>query len=211
MGGHGGLNILPQKSWNVYGRENRLKVARDQAAHAEVEAARLAKHQQAEGQRRRLQLLDRARQRAGIDRSELPDSASILPVAQQPTQEDEEVAKPFTLFPDTSLEQNPEIVEEKRHESRARGSEATRTSDARFDAAFKFAHTVGGKQPWHVKPQNVLGNLTYSAATSRMVPAQHTARNITAPSITRRHGANLARETQQWMQLLSARPEDRTR
>ena len=32
MGGHGGLNILPQKSWNVYGQTNRDKVAADEAA-----------------------------------------------------------------------------------------------------------------------------------------------------------------------------------
>lgn len=35
MGGHGGLNILPQKRWNVYNYENREKVRRD-----EEEAAR---------------------------------------------------------------------------------------------------------------------------------------------------------------------------
>ncbi|KAL2642980.1 hypothetical protein R1flu_010567 [Riccia fluitans] len=35
MGGHGGLNILPQKRWNVYNFENREKVKRD-----EEEAAR---------------------------------------------------------------------------------------------------------------------------------------------------------------------------
>lgn len=29
MGGHGGLNILPQKKWNVYNRDNREKVERD--------------------------------------------------------------------------------------------------------------------------------------------------------------------------------------
>lgn len=29
MGGHGGLNILPQKRWNVYNRDNREKVERD--------------------------------------------------------------------------------------------------------------------------------------------------------------------------------------
>ena len=46
MGGHGGLNILPQKSWNVYGRENRLKVARDEAQHAEEEQARLEKQRE---------------------------------------------------------------------------------------------------------------------------------------------------------------------
>lgn len=29
MGGHGGLNILPQKKWNVYNRDNRSKVDKD--------------------------------------------------------------------------------------------------------------------------------------------------------------------------------------
>jgi hypothetical protein len=30
MGGHGGLNILPQKRWNVYNYDNREKVEKDQ-------------------------------------------------------------------------------------------------------------------------------------------------------------------------------------
>ena len=34
MGGHGGLNILPQKSWNVYNRDNRQRVADDEAQGA---------------------------------------------------------------------------------------------------------------------------------------------------------------------------------
>ena len=34
MGGHGGLNILPQKSWNVYNWDNRLKVEEDVAKAA---------------------------------------------------------------------------------------------------------------------------------------------------------------------------------
>jgi len=34
MGGHGGLNILPQKSWNVYGQKQRDRVRRDEEAHA---------------------------------------------------------------------------------------------------------------------------------------------------------------------------------
>lgn len=33
MGGHGGLNILPQKKWNVYNYDNRVKVESDQAKH----------------------------------------------------------------------------------------------------------------------------------------------------------------------------------
>lgn len=31
MGGHGGLNILPQKKWNVYNWDNRIKVSKDEA------------------------------------------------------------------------------------------------------------------------------------------------------------------------------------
>lgn len=35
MGGHGGLNILPQKKWNVYNWDNRQIVDRDKKAHAD--------------------------------------------------------------------------------------------------------------------------------------------------------------------------------
>lgn len=37
MGGHGGLNILPQKRWNVYNYENREKVRRDEEEAAKEE------------------------------------------------------------------------------------------------------------------------------------------------------------------------------
>lgn len=37
MGGHGGLNILPQKRWNVYNYENREKVRKDEEAAAKEE------------------------------------------------------------------------------------------------------------------------------------------------------------------------------
>ncbi|KAL6979742.1 hypothetical protein U1Q18_021398 [Sarracenia purpurea var. burkii] len=37
MGGHGGLNILPQKRWNVYNYDNREKVRQDEEAAAREE------------------------------------------------------------------------------------------------------------------------------------------------------------------------------
>lgn len=72
MGGHGGLNILPQKSWNgglrllyllpcvmcsqctitaraVYGRENRLKVSRDEAKFEEENKLKRERHVQVTG------------------------------------------------------------------------------------------------------------------------------------------------------------------
>lgn len=37
MGGHGGLNILPQKKWNVYNKDNRDIVERDKRIAREKE------------------------------------------------------------------------------------------------------------------------------------------------------------------------------
>ena len=61
MGGHGGLNILPQKSWNVYNRDNRQKVAEDEAKAA-AEAAAEARQENSERAQVGLQKL---RKRAG--------------------------------------------------------------------------------------------------------------------------------------------------
>ena len=40
MGGHGGLNILPQKKWNVYNFDNRQRVKRDEENHRKKLAAK---------------------------------------------------------------------------------------------------------------------------------------------------------------------------
>ncbi|KAL6775928.1 hypothetical protein ACKKBG_A19110 [Auxenochlorella protothecoides x Auxenochlorella symbiontica] len=75
MGGHGGLNILPQKRWNVYGRENRLKVAEDEAKHAAEQEEATTRHQAAEAGYRHRMLLARARQRQGMPLVEPDDGA----------------------------------------------------------------------------------------------------------------------------------------
>ena len=56
MGGHGGLNILPQKSWNVYGQRNRQKVAENEAERDAKEAVAQGKRDQADRERRLLRL-----------------------------------------------------------------------------------------------------------------------------------------------------------
>lgn len=72
MGGHGGLNILPQKSWNVYSARNRARVAADEEQAAiEAQNARVA--EAAETARKNLLTL---RARVGGDNEEAASSAA---------------------------------------------------------------------------------------------------------------------------------------
>eukprot|EP00798_Chlamydomonas_sp_ICE-L_P020955 gene20955-27808_t len=76
MGGHGGLNILPQKSWHVYNQDNRYKVAQDEEKAKEEEDAAREKAMQADREHRRQRLL----QRAGVKGSS--GDAETLAVAE---------------------------------------------------------------------------------------------------------------------------------
>lgn len=81
QGGHGGLNILPQKSWHVYNQDNREKVGRDEAKQREEDAQAEAKHAQAEREYRHQALLLRARQRTGALPASADSPLQVLPPA----------------------------------------------------------------------------------------------------------------------------------
>ncbi|XP_057524634.1 uncharacterized protein LOC130804267 [Amaranthus tricolor] len=73
MGGHGGLNILPQKKWNVYNFDNREKVRKDEEAAAKEEQLKREQSRKRDSEFR-LQQLRRAR---GIDpESDIKDTPS---------------------------------------------------------------------------------------------------------------------------------------
>ncbi|KAA8521396.1 hypothetical protein F0562_012042 [Nyssa sinensis] len=77
MGGHGGLNILPQKRWNVYNYENREKVRPDEEAAAKEEQLKgeQARKRDAEF---RLEKLRQARGLASSSQAALTSAGSEL-------------------------------------------------------------------------------------------------------------------------------------
>jgi hypothetical protein len=84
MGGHGGLNILPQKSWHVYNRDNRQRVARDEAEHADKEREVAERHAAAEREALAKTLKARARQRHGGAANINLDAPAALPAPENP-------------------------------------------------------------------------------------------------------------------------------
>ncbi|KAK9819696.1 hypothetical protein WJX72_001330 [[Myrmecia] bisecta] len=159
MGGHGGLNILPQKSWNVYGRENRLKVARDEAKYEEEERVKREKHTEAERAYRHKLLLQRARgtdQAVDTSSDALPSTSAVVEAAEPAPP-----AKPqhINFFEEQEArDMHPDVKEEKKAERRRRGDPDTQTSDARFDERFKlgFGLYEPANQPWYSKSGSTL-------------------------------------------------------
>eukprot|EP00210_Caulerpa_lentillifera_P002630 g2512.t1 len=132
MGGHGGLNILPQKRWNVYGRRNRLKVHEDEEKHRQEQEAHRRKQEAAEQEFRTSVLRKRS----------LKDSDSTDAKIEH-----------VNFFKEQELNlEDPESKELKELEDRKRGRKEDRTSDAKFDEKFAFGYGVKDSKPWYARP-----------------------------------------------------------
>ena len=182
MGGHGGLNILPQKSWHVYRRDNVSKVEKDEAEAKAKEDAEKTKHENEEREyRRQLLLLRRGAGRhadspceggATADLTHSPDHAlpgpsSTFAVASGP--EGGQIMKAPAAEPAAPQHINfwsedearmkaehPDNVAEKKDAALKRGKEEFYTSDAKFDERFKLGYGLVGEQVCVDHVQNMI-------------------------------------------------------
>ncbi|KAM1037514.1 hypothetical protein ACFX15_031733 [Malus domestica] len=80
MGGHGGLNILPQKRWNVYNFDNREKVRQDEEAAAKEEQLKREQSRKRDAEFR-LEQLRTARGLAPVSQGKEPAAMESSPAA----------------------------------------------------------------------------------------------------------------------------------
>ena len=177
-GGHGGLNILPHKSWHVWNFEARERVRRDEEAAACEE--RQAREQQHDGARRRRHetLLARATNAtASAGRaSREADSVGLLPLGDVSTVPDGEHAR---LFGDA------EGAKPRREKGTPRqppgGSEP---ADERFRLGYNAGGRAGDPVPWYARANSSLYDQTRDSNSS--LPAR--VRRINAEEDALRRG-----------------------
>jgi hypothetical protein len=149
MGGHGGLNILHQKKWNVYNLDNRMKVEKDKREAAEKERNK-------EIERRNKETEERLNMIRGDDEPERKDRrAQKEPEVKQNNliaqelRNIQESKKHINLFEnEQKMIENREVLEAKILKEREF------LKDKSFDMSSKFlgAYSDQQRQPWYLKP-----------------------------------------------------------
>ncbi|XP_061341088.1 uncharacterized protein LOC133287474 [Gastrolobium bilobum] len=168
MGGHGGLNILPQKRWNVYNFDNREKVRRD-----EEEAAREEQLKREQARKRDTEFrLERLRVARGL-----------APLIPQQAETETEATKPHEPEPETEPKSGhinlfegikifdpirvprkdgvAEIDGPKRKKMKKEDGSSTSVVVAPEDEKYRLGYGVAGKGvqlPWYLRKPNDNGN-----------------------------------------------------
>ncbi|KAK7251121.1 hypothetical protein RIF29_34047 [Crotalaria pallida] len=155
MGGHGGLNILPQKSWNVYRADNREKVRRD-----EEEAAREEHLKREQARKRDAEFrLERLRASKGLAPLIQPQESEARP--QEPEPESEPLSSPNTghinlfegikIFDPIRVPEKVAAGEKERKNKKRKKEEVVVTPE---DEKYRFGYSYLGKQvklPWYLE------------------------------------------------------------
>lgn len=170
MGGHGGLNILPQKRWNVYNFDNREKVRKDEEEAAKEEQLKRDQSRKRDSQLR-LQQLRRA---TGVDPVVAPTppieeskSESSKTVVESKSESSNSVIEPksesdskhINLFDGIKIFDPIEVVEKVR-EDEGNKRKKMKKEEVRVvgpeDEKYRLGYGVAGKgvkAPWYaMKP-----------------------------------------------------------
>ncbi|KAK9143103.1 hypothetical protein Syun_012503 [Stephania yunnanensis] len=142
MGGHGGLNILPQKRWNVYNFDNREKVRKDEKAAAEEEQLKREQSRKRDSEFR----LEKLRQAKGLaDRS----ANSSQPISK---------SGHIDLFQGLKDFDESEDLQKKKNKKRKK-EEPPRVVTAE-DEKYRLGYGVAGKgvkAPWYLSSKSSFG------------------------------------------------------
>ena len=188
MGGHGGLNILPQKKWNVYNQDNRLKVARDEAAYADKQQQLAEKHAAAEREHRLQTLKQRARQRHGgaatinldegqqLEHHQADDTQNPLdlPLAPVPNDNDDEMSVPREHIY-RSLKRAPGTQQSQPKRQRREGKyksapqKERRGAPSLAELASQLDSKPTEQQQQHIEGEKTAGNVLPNAAPTREI------------------------------------------
>ncbi|XP_042485237.1 leukocyte receptor cluster member 1 homolog [Macadamia integrifolia] len=146
MGGHGGLNILPQKRWNVYNYENREKVRRDEEAAAKEEQLKLEQARKCDAEFR----LERLRQNRG-----LPPAAEVgAPVPSEQKSSHINLFEGLKIFPSLGVAEEEKDVErdsfkKKKAKKEEKAPKVVPPEDEKYRLGYGLAGK-GVKKPWYL-------------------------------------------------------------
>ncbi|XP_027079569.2 uncharacterized protein [Coffea arabica] len=160
MGGHGGLNILPQKRWNVYNYENREKVRRDEEAAAKEEQLQREQSRKRDAELR-LEQLRRARGLSNTSTS----TAEAIAVAQAQADEkpasvelkSESDSKHMNLFEGIRIFDPIDEVREVSRDEKKEKNKRVKKEEVRVvtaeDEKYRLGYGLvgkGAKLPWYM-------------------------------------------------------------
>ncbi|OVA15298.1 CBF1-interacting co-repressor CIR [Macleaya cordata] len=155
MGGHGGLNILPQKRWNVYNYENREKVRKDEEAAAKEEQLKREQSRKRDSEFR----LEKLRLAKGLPSTTSGAEASTA-TASEPKTNHINLFEGLKFFPSLggAKEEEDGQREGMKMNKRLKKEEAAPKVVLPEDEKYRLGYGVAGKgvkAPWYLsKPSN---------------------------------------------------------
>ncbi|XP_065857897.1 uncharacterized protein [Euphorbia lathyris] len=157
MGGHGGLNILPQKRWNVYNFDNREKVKKDEEAAAREEQLKREQTRKRDAEFR-LEQLRTARGLAPLltKPEELPEEPPVENNESEPKSNHINLFEGIKIFDPIKIAEKEGSSEREGPKKKKLKKEEVRVVTAE-DEKYRLGYGVAGKGvklPWYLEKRN---------------------------------------------------------